>query len=237
MLRTLFIGLALATAAAAFGCGDRAESDSNPGGSGDSAESPDGDFESPYSAQELANRIQSAIDAQGAYTLLVEQTNFVLPQWGGSDGGEVTVGSGSRTAAVAKLARTGDGPYAIWLRDGQTYFQRTTCPTIARVPGGGSEVLQPFVFLGNDRIKEAKNLEAASGRTALNLTIEGIGDAEISFTPGSFLPNQLTSRTATNNGKPLVWTFARWGEQPQPGVSSLAAFDNTPDRGPGGNPC
>ena len=83
----------------------------------------DGDFDSPYSGQELADKIQAAIDAEGAYTLAVQQTNFVLPQWGGSDGGTVTVGRPDIKVAVnAELQRTGDGPYSIWLREGRTTF-------------------------------------------------------------------------------------------------------------------
>jgi hypothetical protein len=199
-------------------------------------ERPEGDFDSPYSGQELADKIQAAIDAQGAYTLVVQQSNFVLPQWGGSDGGFVTVGRDGDVSATATLERTGDGSYELWFRDGQTYFKRSTCRQIARVPGGGAEVLEPFVFLGNDRIRQATNLRAASGRTALMLTIEGLGDAEIGFIPGTFLPNQLSSRAATNNGQPLVWTFEHWGQQPRI-VPAASEFSGAYDRGPGGNPC
>jgi len=210
-----------------FGCSERATDD----------DSPDGPFDSPYSGEELAGRIQEAIDKQGAYRITAQQEDLVLPRWGGTDGGTVTVGrKDGGVVAAAELYRTGDGSYDIWLRQGQTYFKRETCTAMARVPGGGGEVLDWFVFLGNDRIKNARELKAASGRTTLMLTLDGLGEAEISFLPGTFLPNQLSSREATRNGKPLVWTFGDWGKQPEFGVSATE-FDKAYDRGPGGNPC
>lgn len=228
--RTLLLFGAIAgLAAMAFACSDRKTA-------GDD-EPLDGPITLPYSGEELADRIQKALDGKGAYTISAQQENFVLPQWGGVDGGTVTVGrDDGRITAAASLYRTGDGDYDLWLRNGQTYFKRSTCNDLARVPGGGGPVLSPFVFLGNDRIRGASGLKAATGRTALILTLDGLGETEISFDPRTFLPNQLSSRTATNNGKPLVWTFGDWGVEPRI-EPSPSEFSNAYDRGPGGNPC
>ena len=226
----VFLGLLAGVAAVAAACSDRQKTS-------DDDEPLDGPFDSPYTGAELADRIQRAIDAEGAYTISARQENFVLPQWGGADSGTVAVGrEDGRVTAAANLFRTGDGEYSLWLRSGQTFFKRSTCDALARVPGGGGEVLSPFVFLGNDRIRGATGLKAATGRTTLILVLDGLGETEISFRPGTFLPNQLSSRTATNNGKPLVWTFEKWGEQPKSSLSS-EAFSKAYDRGPGGNPC
>lgn len=199
-------------------------------------DSPDGPITSPYSGPELAGKIQAAIDAKGSYTVAVQQENLVLPRWGGSDGGSVTVGSDSgKATAVAELHRTGDGDYGLWMVDGQTYFKRSTCNDLTRIPGG-AQTLAPFVLAGNKRISGGSNLKAANGRTTLMLTLEGLGDTEISFDPKTFLPNQLSSREATSNGKPLVWTFEKWGEGPDVDTSR-GERSGAYDRGPGGNPC
>jgi len=228
-LTVLALG-ALLWAAFALACTDREASSGGPDG-------PDGPANGPYSAEEVASRMQRAIDEQGAYTITAQQENLVLPAWGGSDGGTVTVGASSGgLIAAANLHRTGDGDYGIWLRNGQAYFKRSTCRDLARLPGGGGSVLSPFVFLGNDRLRTASDLNLAIGRTTLTLEIDGLGKAEISYDPVTFLPLQLGSLTATNNGKPLVWTFADWGEQPKLAPAS-AEFAQAYERGPGGNPC
>ena len=191
----------------------------------------------PYEGAELAALIQETIEKEGAYTLAVRQENLVLPRWGGSDGGTVTVGRvNGETIAVADLRRTGDGNYAIWLKDGQTYFRRTTCTAMARVPGGTDEVLQPFNFLQNHRIEGASKLKAATGRTALMMEMEGWGAVEIGFEPRTFRPTSVSALNATKNGKPLLWEFKDWGKAPEIEPADRE-FENAYDRGPGGNPC
>jgi hypothetical protein len=188
-------------------------------------------------ARQVAERIQAAVDASGGYTLTIEQTNFVLPQWGGSDGGTVIIVSGGNGyAARAQLRRTGDGDYTIVrppARDtaAETLFKRSTCDTWARIPGGGPQVLSPFAFPGTNRIGNGNDAKLETG-ASLSLTVDGIGQVTITFDPGSFLPLQLSSGTATGNGKPLTWKFADWGK-----AADIPAVKADYDRGPGGNPC
>jgi hypothetical protein len=230
-------------------CSERARSDddepvrtatattASPSATGVPTDAPDGPGPGPYDGDELARLIQAAIDREGAYTLAVRQENLVLPRWGGSDGGTVTIGlDEGQAVAVANLRRTGDGDYTIWLREGQTYFKRSTCNALARVPGGTDEVLQPFNFLGKDRLEEARNLRAATGRTVLMLEMEDWGPVEIGVEPRTFRPTTVSALNATKNGKPLLWEFKDWGKQPEIELSDTE-FEKAYDRGPGGNPC
>jgi hypothetical protein len=151
------------------------------------------------------------------------------PQWGGVDGGTVTVGrDDGRITAAAGLYRTGDGDYDLRLRNGQTYFKRST-NDLARVPGGGGPC-SPFVFLGNDRIRGASGLKAPpAGRCCSSL--DGLGGDR--FDPRTFLPNQLSSRTACS-------TASRRLDVRRLGVNRGSAFgdefSNAYDRGRE-NPC
>lgn len=212
--------------------GDPAEGDApatlatatRPGGSG-----------APAELRQLARDIQAAVDGRGSYRITAEQENLVLPQWGGSDGGSVEVGA-KGAIMVANLARTGDGQYSIVFRDGETLFIRGTCREWARIPGGGRDVLAPFVIAGNRRIAEATNLRLStevgtSGGTLL-MTMAGLGEVEIAFSGETNLPTTIRSATATNNGKPLRWEFDNWGVAVAKPLISASY-----DRGPGGNPC
>jgi hypothetical protein len=230
--RRVLLTVALVCAAVlVFACSER-----DSGGDDDGPDGPASGDE-PYTGAELAANIQAAVDKEGAYTIDVRQENLVLPRWGGSDGGKVTVGrEDGQTIAVAELRRTGDGDYDLWLRNDQTYFKRSTCNQMARVPGGTGDVLEPFDFLFNHRFQGASNPRAAPGRTVLMMEMEGWGAVEVSFDPQTFLPRSLSALNATNNGKALLWEFRDWGKSPEV-EPSQSEFDKAYDRGPGGNPC
>ncbi len=183
---------------------------------------------------DLLLQVGRAMDEAGAYRLTVNQENFVLPRWGGSDGGTVDVDLNSGDA-VANLHRTGDGNYAIVLRDGETYFKRETCPNWAKIQDG-AQVLAPFVIT-SDEIAHSKLIKILPSSTSAatgvaRLDLEGVGEVTLEMEQHSLLPVRITSETLTSNGKPLEWTFSNWGDQVKvPPVSG--------DRlsGPGGNPC
>lgn len=179
------------------------------------------------------DRVQRIVDSLGSYGIQFEAFNFVLPQWGGSDTGFIQVNVRDRTAK-ANLIRTGDGQYLVIWTGGQTYFKRATCKEYMRIPGGGPDVLAPFLLFGG-RFSAATNarLLSASGATPVivEADLQGVGRATIEINKDN-VPIKLTSATATNNGRLLVWTFSDWG-----GKFAIDKPDNPSDRGPGGNPC
>ena len=85
----------------------------------------------PSTAVEALQRAQTALDQAGGYTLTVDQSNFVLSGWGGTDGGSVQVTDAGKTAQ-ATLARTGEpgATYMIVLYRSETFFKRSTCNTM-----------------------------------------------------------------------------------------------------------
>lgn len=173
---------------------------------------------------------QAALERAGGYALTVEQENVVLPQWGGSDGGSVRVSQDAQTA-TAELWRTGEGgPYSIIHADGQTYFRRSTCQTWARIPGGGKDVLAPFLFARTKALANAV-VVSASG-TNIEAEVEGIGRALVALHPTTALPVSIIAEGTANRGR-LKWTFSRWGEA----LTAKAPDTGGIDRGPGGNPC
>ncbi|HLF70987.1 MAG TPA: hypothetical protein VI759_02395 [Dehalococcoidia bacterium] len=172
---------------------------------------------------------QSVLDKAGGYRLRVEQSNFVLPQWGGSDGGSVVV-NGDGAAAKAELARTGEpnATYTITLTGGTTYFKRSTCKESFRMPGGGVDVLKPYLFTKTQALANAK--DAKYEGNLIRATIEGLGSVTIELDPKTLRPSQIRGAV---NGRDLRWTFEDWGADPKaskPGGSLQ-------DRGPGGVPC
>lgn len=174
---------------------------------------------------------QAALESAGGHTITVEQSNFVLPQWGGSDGGVVHV-SCNADSATAELDRTGEGgPYMIVFANDQTFFRRATCQSWARIPGGGRDVLRPFLLAKTKALASAGNPVRVGA--IIHARIDGIGDADIQLDARSTLPISISSDTATNNGKFLHWQFSNWGEP----VTVSAPDQGYVDRGPGGNPC
>ena len=124
----------------------------------------------------------------GGYTITVTASNFLLPQWGGSDGGTVQVGKDGKSA-VARLRRTGeDSYYDIRYVDGQTFFKRGTCDTWARVPGGGADVLKPFLLTASHvltTVQDPKFIEA-DNRLVVDATVDGLGRSLIQMDPKTF---------------------------------------------------
>jgi hypothetical protein len=77
-----------------------------------------------------------------------------LPQWGMIDGGTFAIDAvGDLRAGVM---RAGDAAYELHGQAGQTFFRRDGCDAYARVPGGGGDVLAPFILV--DEIRTATGL-------------------------------------------------------------------------------
>jgi hypothetical protein len=159
----------------------------------------------------------------------VQQSNFVLPQWGGSDGGIVTVNKDG-TKAEAKLTRTGEpsDTYTIKLVNGQTYFQRSTCSEIFRLPGGGADVLRPYLLTQTKALANAR--DARFEGAAVRATVEGLGSVSIKLDEKTARPEEIRG---TSNGRELVWKFEDWGAD----IDMAEPKAPVQDRGPGGNPC
>lgn len=186
----------------------------------------------PGGTTDTLARVQAAIDKAGTYRITVAATNFVLPQWGGSDSGTVEVDSAAnRTRAV--LDRTGEGgPYTIVWANGQTVFQRATCRDWARIPGSGTNVLAPFILAGNGALAKhgGKVYSQDEREVLLHGTIETLGPVTIVVDPATQLPRRIERRVA---GSPdVIWTFSDWGKK-----LDIPAPKASYDRGPGGNPC
>lgn len=179
-------------------------------------------------------QVGRAIGDAGSYRLTVTQTNLVLPRWGGSDGGTVQVDV-KAGAASAELQRTGDGRYAVVLRNGETYFKRETCSTWAKIQDG-SAVLAAFILtpgeLQASKLLSVESSSPAAKTQVVEADLAGIGPVTLEVDKATSRPIRITSDALTNNGKPLEWSFSDWGAKVDiPNVSS--------DRlsGPGGNPC
>lgn len=229
MRRCGFLLLACALAVSAA-CSDR-DSAASPGPSASPTHSTGGPLGTDTAAGTLT-RIQSAVDKAGTYRIEVTATNFVLPQWGGSDGGTVEVDSGANRAS-AVLNRTGEGgPYTIAWANGQTVFQRATCKDWARIPGSGTNVLAPFILAGNGAFAKLGSPAVSQDDRGLVFrgTIEPLGPVTIVVDPATQLPRRIERRVA---GSPdLTWTFSDWGKK-----LDIPAPKASYDRGPGGNPC
>ncbi|MGE0602076.1 MAG: hypothetical protein AB7J35_21975 [Dehalococcoidia bacterium] len=175
-----------------------------------------------------------AMEGAKTYQITANQENLVLPRWGGSDGGSVSVDL-SAEAAVADLRRTGDGQYAIVLTDGETYFKRETCPDWTRIQDG-ADVLAPFIITADElsRSKVLEVLKSPPGSPLLTVKADlaGLGVVTLEVDKTTGLPFRISSDELTNNGKSLAWTFSEWG-------ASVSVPKVSTDRvgGPGGNPC
>lgn len=173
-------------------------------------------------------QVQQAIDAADGYTLDVQQTNFILPRWGGADSGEVQV-SRHGASAKATLKRTGeqDATYAIFDVGTATYFQRSTCPQAFRISGDNVSVLAPYMLAGTLRITHAAN--ASVDGSVIRATLAGLGPVVIQVDLHTHRPMVITGR---NGSGPVVWTFKQWGNVQVRAPSPVAG-----ERGPGGIPC
>jgi hypothetical protein len=180
------------------------------------------------SADEALRAAQNALSRGGGYRLRVQQSNLVLPRWGGSDGGTVSVNHDGSEAS-ARLQRTGESgaEYDLRLVDGQTFFKRSTCDQTFRLPGGGPDVLQPYLLAKTNALARAQNARLENGR--LLARIEGLGDVSIELDVTA-RPREIKG---TMNNQPLTWTFDAWGDDVD--VSKPANVSG--DRGPGGIPC
>lgn len=172
-------------------------------------------------------QVQDAIDSASGYTLAVEQSNFVLPGWGGADGGTVYVG-GHGAEAWATLARTGEqnATYKIFDTGGITTFQRSTCGQAYQV-SGRVDVLEPYIFARANAIANATNASVNGSTITANLA--GLGKVVIEVDPKTHRPMSIS---ASNASGPIVWTFKNWSAVKVTPPSSTAG-----ERGPGGIPC
>ncbi len=185
------------------------------------------------SPDEVLMRVQRAMSQNGSYRLEVRGQNLVLPRWGGIDSGTVDVRLDG-SAASADLERTGDGPYKIVLVDGQTYFQRSTCPSFTRVPGGGPEVLMPFALSDLADPRHFVPVGGVDRGAVIEARTPKLGRVAFELDPESFLPLRLSKiRTEADGASSSEWEFSNWGEP----VNVDAPSGDIADNGPGGNPC
>jgi hypothetical protein len=190
------------------------------------------------SATNLLAAAQRAVDCERSFVVAVRGHNYVLPQWGGVDGGTVTVTQDGEV--LATLTRTGDGLYTMYLVSDQTYFERSTCSHWQRVPGGGSTVLSPFLWSTTSPLASASHavvVSATSGVAAVSATITALGDgtATIWIARATDLPMTMTwtSSASDGNGGTTSWSFSNWGI----GLAIAEQLGSPSDGGPGGNPC
>jgi hypothetical protein len=165
--------------------------------------------------------------------VIVESHNFVLPEWGGIDGGEVDVRL-EDGAVEATLARTGDDVYEMVRFDRETFFKRSTCSYFQRVPGGGARVLEPFLLMGTALLDTTVVSVAADDEGAILITGEfpNIGQAILEVDASTYLPKTLI-RPRDESGNEASWTFAVWNQPP--GLREPPDYEG--DQGPGGDPC
>lgn len=188
------------------------------------------------SADEILARVQRAVARKGSYRVAVSGHNLVLPQWGGIESGVVNVNLDGPLVS-ASLQRTGDGLYKMRLVDGQTYFQRGTCSTLTRVPGGGPDVLAPFVLadlsLPASSRGSGSRTDNESGPPVILVTVPKLGNVALRFDTDSYLPASLKLVRDSQDAPVSEWEFSRWGED----VRVEAPQGEIPENGPGGNPC
>lgn len=176
---------------------------------------------------EALKAAQDAVAHAGGYRIRVQQTNFVLARWGGSDGGTVEVSSDG-TEAIARLKRTGENnaDYEIRLTDGETYFKRSTCDQAFHISGGGA-VLQPYLLMQTNALASAQDARLEDGR--IRATLANLGEVFIDL-DGKARPKMISSVLSTRQ---LVWTFDSWGND----IDVKKPAGVAGDGGPGGNPC
>ena len=180
--------------------------------------------------------VERAVAGSEGYSLTITGHNFVLPEWGGIDSGTIEVGTDGPVVR-GDVERTGDGPYALVSLNGETFFQRSTCDHMARVPGGGATVVRPFLLGTSGALSRATNVRfggsANKGFIALRANIEDLGDVFIQLDTSTYLPYRLVKEGGPNGESQFQWLFSDWGQIPS--VSKPAGIP--PDQGPGGNPC
>ncbi len=178
-------------------------------------------------SQALA-QVQDAIDTAPGYTIAVQQSNFVLPAWGGADSGTIEVGAHGNQAK-ATLARTGEqnATYAIFDTGSATYFQRSTCQQAFRISGQNVSVLNTYMLAATQGI--AKATDASVSGSTITATMAGLGRAVIQVDPQTQRPMTIS---AANASGPVVWTFKDWKATTVAAPSHVAG-----ERGPGGIPC
>ncbi len=190
----------------------------------------------PSSPGEALERARRAAENAGGYKVSVQGHDLVLPQWGGVDSGTVEVGV-DQSVARADLYRTGDGPYAMILVGGETFFQRTTCDHFARVPGGGLDVLRPFLWTESGLPATLSDPQYSAGASGDRIVVladsELLGAVQIELERESYLPLRLLRADDGNGRGETEWLFSDWGSLPS--VSKPAG--EIGDQGPGGNPC
>lgn len=149
-------------------------------------------------------QVGRAFETASSYRVSATQENLVLPRWGGSDGGTVSVDL-KASAAAADLRRTGDGQYAVLLKGGETFFKRSTCSTWTKIQDA-KDVLAPFVFR-SDRLTSSKLLEVlptpSNGNWLVTVDLQGLGKVNMEIDPKTARPLRVASDTVTNNGKRL----------------------------------
>lgn len=233
-LRTLAAASFLAGVLVVAGCSDRERPPASPPATG--ANTPGTAASVPSDPAAILRLAQAAVDHAGGYRVEVTARNFVLPQWGGSDSGEVHVGKDGRSAR-AVLSRAGEGgPYTLSLIGGQTYFKRATCPTWSRVPGGGADVLAPFLLVRERLLERAESPAlgtVAPGELAVVANLPGIGVSTVYIDPATMRPRRILLESTSSSATRLNLGFSEWGQD----APVEKPFGAIPDRGPGGNPC
>jgi hypothetical protein len=185
---------------------------------------------------EVLKRANRAMTGKSGYSIAVTASAFGLPQWGGSDSGDVAIGVYPARAS-ASLVRTGDGEYAMRYVDDETFFQRSTCDHFARVPGGGRETMLPFLWTETKALQKAGNpayvpTGGPEGPVIIEANIEYVGRAQVEIDKETYLPVELRKPVEGEIGE-VVWQFSGWGVAPD----VTRPEGDVPDQGPGGNPC
>ncbi len=202
------------------------------GGDSDDA-GPSNPSTTPSTPAEWLARAQGAIDSATGYRVEMTGHNMVLPQWGGIDAATLDIGRGGETA-TGTLERTGDGTYAVVFRDDQTYFKRSTCDHYARIPGGGPDVLKPFLWARTGALEAARDAQfgpAYEFGPVMEVALADLGRVRIELDEATSLPRRMAQTADAAGGGEFA--FSRWDQTPTVPPAPAGA----PDQGPGGNPC
>lgn len=169
----------------------------------------------------------SELGAGTGVTVAFQGHNLVLPQWGGIDSATLTVNDAG-SSAFGELDRTGDGRYEVVYLDGETFFRRTTCDHFARIPGGGPDVLRPFLSLPTE-VLDAANASNPAPTILQAVELAGFGTVSAEIDQyGRLL--QVTGSSEAGNEFAISFS---WGV----GAAVSKPEGVTGDQGPGGNPC
>jgi hypothetical protein len=96
---------------------------------------------------EIIEHLSSELDGR-QYTITLTG-KLDLPGWGEIDGATFAIDAvGDLRAGVL---RADDAAYELHGQGGQTFFRREGCDAYARVPGGGADVLRPFMLAAEIR--------------------------------------------------------------------------------------